>query len=263
LAVQTDETQSTKLTHLHNEILPDFVKDIVTSKTIVLTSTNSLADLYGGDYTQIPIEDADALLRRAQPPTKSKTSEEDRTEKKKKKKKRFKDYDKRETRWETVAADALPGRGLLQYRDSTMVLVHDFLGSQRTELIVSIPLCHLSGSELTGQLKLHDADRIQSISSLPHLSPNIQLHSWQKTGAWKMVTSCQGPVRGVLNVSTMGTGKTMETLFALEYARLVSKVPGSFDLVLTPLSCVGQWVREAERMFVPVRLALPEKVFHC
>lgn len=75
------------------------------------------------------------------------------------------------------------------------------------------------------------------------------------------MTSCQGPLRGVLNISKMGTGKTMETLVALEYARVVMKVPGSFDLVLTPRSCIGQWVKEAERTFAPVGLAFSAIAF--
>jgi hypothetical protein len=86
------------------------------------------------------------------------------------------------------------------------------------------------------------------------MADDATLHLWQETGAYKTVTSCQGPVRGVLNVSKMGTGKTRETLVALEYARTVAKVPGSFDLVLTPLSCIGQWVKEAEMTFAPVSL---------
>lgn len=102
---------------------------------------------------------------------------------------------------------------------------------------------------------MHDTKRIQSIVSLPHLRSDARLHPWQQTGAWKMVTSCQGPVRGVLNISKMGTGKTMETLVALEYERVIMKVPGSFDLVLTPRSCIGQWVKEVERTFAPVCMA--------
>lgn len=94
------------------------------------------------------------------------------------------------------------------------------------------------------------------------MANDAKLHAWQETGAYKTVTSCQGPIRGVLNMSSMGTGKTRETLVALEYARTVRKVPGSFDLILTPLSCIGQWVKEVELTFAPVSLALLDNALH-
>ncbi|KAF2279953.1 P-loop containing nucleoside triphosphate hydrolase protein [Westerdykella ornata] len=150
------------------------------------------------------------------------------------------DDDEREERWKLQPFEEgdlppRPGPGLLTYKDGTMVLVHEWLGKERDEMI-----------EL-----LHNPERCQKIASLPHLDPHCRLHPWQQTGAWKSFVSCQGPMRGVMNVSKMGTGKTRETLVMLEYARTVAKVPGSFDLVLTPRSCIGQWVQEVEQTFAP------------
>jgi hypothetical protein len=57
-----------------------------------------------------------------------------------------------------------------------------------------------------------------------------------------------------MNASKMGTGKTRETLVALEFARTVLGVKGSFDPILAPRSCIGQWVEEGERTFAPIPL---------
>jgi SNF2 family DNA or RNA helicase len=84
------------------------------------------------------------------------------------------------------------------------------------------------------------------------MSIHASMHDWQQTGAYKMSMCCTGPVRGVLNLSKMGAGKTRETLLYLEHARKILRLKGSFDLILAPRSTLGHWVDEIENMFAPV-----------
>lgn len=131
LHTQLSLAQSNPIADPRQELLPMIAKELIAGDTIVLASTNSLDELYRGNFTQIPIDITPP------PPRKPKAPAEIN---KKRKKKRFLDHDKREIRWQVDVKDgamkARPGRGLLLYKDGTLVLVHDFLGEQRTELIV-------------------------------------------------------------------------------------------------------------------------------
>ncbi|KAF2645195.1 hypothetical protein P280DRAFT_513112 [Massarina eburnea CBS 473.64] len=107
------------------------------------------------------------------------------------------------------------------------VLVHESLGEGRTDMIANL---HRGGA----------------IATLPHMTRH--LYEWQKHGAWMTHISCEGPMKAVLNCSQMGTGKTLETIVAAEYARLNGS-PGCFTLILTTRSCIPQWVDEIESSF--------------
>lgn len=140
LNAQRSEAESTAIPLPHKQLLPEFVKDFTTGDTIVIATKNDLDALYGGHYDQLPINvpAVPACKVKKQPDGEATRDINGDKDKKKKKKRRFRDYDARETRWTVAehAKHALPGRGLLVYKDGTSVLVHDFLGSERTELIV-------------------------------------------------------------------------------------------------------------------------------
>jgi hypothetical protein len=130
------DAEATSIPHPHADLLPQFVKNLTTGDTIVLATSNDLDALYHGDFLQLPVDVSNAPARKTK---KVLDSNHANVDDKKKKKRRFRDFDKRETRWHVAdhAKGALPGRGILLYKDGTSVLVHDFLGPDRTDLIVS------------------------------------------------------------------------------------------------------------------------------
>ena len=261
-----NELQASKSPDLYGEIFVDFVKDVSSGRTVVLATSNALDDWYRKDLSTdkpLPLKASTKpreTSKAASLPKVPLKSMSKLTRKSNRKQERpMTDDDERETRWTVASRDGSdlkpqPGPGLVLYKDGTEVLVHEFLGEDRTEMIVSTngrPQLSRSKAKQS-QMQLHEDNRQQPILSLPSLSSSCHLHPWQQAGAWKTVVSCRGPMRGVLNVSKMGNGKTRETLVAIEYARTIGGMKGSFDLVLTPRSCLGQWVSEVEKTFAPV-----------
>jgi hypothetical protein len=138
LDTQRFDAETTSIPHPHAQLLPDFVKHFTTGDTIVLATKNDLDALYGGDFSQLPIDVPAAPAHKTKKVLDNEPITMD-NDKKKNKKRRMRDFDQREIRWNVPdhVKDALPGRGLLLYKDGTSVLAHEFLGPARTELIVS------------------------------------------------------------------------------------------------------------------------------
>jgi len=82
----------------------------------------------------------------------------------------------------------------------------------------------------------------------PVLSEGTKLKDYQATGVNWLLHSIHNRCGGIL-ADDMGLGKTVQTLAALSFLQCSGAVPGPF-LIVCPLSCAGNWLREAKR-FVP------------
>eukprot|EP00434_Breviolum_minutum_P021121 symbB.v1.2.018634.t1/scaffold1495.1/size115473/1 len=80
------------------------------------------------------------------------------------------------------------------------------------------------------------------------VSETTQLKAYQKVGVNWLIQSFYNRCGGIL-ADDMGLGKTLQTLAFLSYMR-VSGPARTPALVVVPLSCAGNWAREAKR-FVP------------
>lgn len=79
------------------------------------------------------------------------------------------------------------------------------------------------------------------------LSENTKLKDYQRIGVNWLIHAYHNRCGGIL-ADDMGLGKTLQTLTLLSYLH-ASGIEGPF-LVVCPLSCAGNWAREAKR-FVP------------
>ncbi|CAJ1339116.1 unnamed protein product [Effrenium voratum] len=82
----------------------------------------------------------------------------------------------------------------------------------------------------------------------PVVSESTKLQEYQKTGVNWLIHSFFNRCGGIL-ADDMGLGKTLQTLTFLSYLQGAGVVRGP-ALVVVPLSCAGNWQREAKR-FVP------------
>lgn len=80
------------------------------------------------------------------------------------------------------------------------------------------------------------------------LADGVVLKDYQAAGVNWLVRAIHNRCGAVL-ADDMGLGKTLQTLALLSYLRASGSVTGPF-LVVVPLSCAGNWIREAKR-FVP------------
>lgn len=80
------------------------------------------------------------------------------------------------------------------------------------------------------------------------VSETTHLKEYQKTGVNWLIQSFYNRCGGIL-ADDMGLGKTLQTLAFLSYLRVSGAARGP-ALVVVPLSCAGNWAREAKR-FVP------------
>eukprot|EP00439_Symbiodinium_sp_Y106_P018388 s2850_g2.t1 len=80
------------------------------------------------------------------------------------------------------------------------------------------------------------------------LAEGIRLKKYQAEGVGWMIQGFFDRCGGIL-ADDMGLGKTLMTLTFLSYLKVKERVPGP-ALVVVPLSCAGNWLREA-RKFVP------------
>ncbi|CAE7364313.1 unnamed protein product [Symbiodinium sp. CCMP2592] len=80
------------------------------------------------------------------------------------------------------------------------------------------------------------------------LAEGIRLKKYQAEGVGWMIQGFFDRCGGIL-ADDMGLGKTLMTLCFLSYLKVKERVPGP-ALVVVPLSCAGNWLREA-RKFVP------------
>ncbi|CAE7711830.1 isw-1 [Symbiodinium necroappetens] len=80
------------------------------------------------------------------------------------------------------------------------------------------------------------------------LAEGIRLKKYQAEGVGWMIQGFFDRCGGIL-ADDMGLGKTLMTLCFLSYLKVKEQIPGP-ALVVVPLSCAGNWLREA-RKFVP------------
>jgi SNF2 family DNA or RNA helicase len=57
----------------------------------------------------------------------------------------------------------------------------------------------------------------------------------------------------------MGLGKTLLAIMAIDLAK---DDPGSFSLVVCPLSCASQWVADITNNFLPVCAPISSSFYH-
>ena len=73
---------------------------------------------------------------------------------------------------------------------------------------------------------------------------------WQRTGAAKILMSCQGPFRGCIVGDEMGLGKILTTIMACMAAKYqLNAKAAAFSLIVTTKTLVPQWFDEATLHF--------------
>jgi len=85
-------------------------------------------------------------------------------------------------------------------------------------------------------------------SRTPNLAEGTSLKDYQQQGVNWCIHAFYNRCGGIL-ADDMGLGKTVQTLSVISYLRAAGACVGPF-LVVCPLSCTGNWIREAKR-FVP------------
>lgn len=78
----------------------------------------------------------------------------------------------------------------------------------------------------------------------------IRPHDYQLKGAAQLHSLCEGDARGGILADSMGLGKTLTAILAMN---LVRDVPG-MCVVVAPKTLCPQWVTSIERTFTGVRL---------